>query len=294
MNALDMVALSPLMELTIGRPEIIIGLIDGPVFMKEGQAWSNNIVQQASSATSSTCARPSSAACVHGTFTASILSTKRGTSAPAICPGCTLLLRSIFPEMVSGNESMPSASPNQLAAAIVDTVNAGARVLNMSIGLFQPSSKDERELQLALDYAAQRGAIPVAASGNESTIGSSTITRHQAVIPVVGCDRNGQPTAESNLGNSIGRHGLRAPSIDITGLGPDGKSHSLRGTSIATPFVAGAIALLWSEFPKVSASHLRYALKKSSSERRGGLVPPLLNAWAAYASLRGVTERPSA
>jgi subtilisin family serine protease len=155
MNALDMVALSRLMELTIGRPEIVIGLIDGPVFIRERNGWSNNIVQQVSSGAPSMCARPSSAACVHGTFIASVLSANRGASAPAICPGCTLLLHAIFPEAVTGTESMPSASADQLAAAIVDTVNAGARVLNMSVGLFQPSSKDERPMQLALDYAAR-------------------------------------------------------------------------------------------------------------------------------------------
>jgi subtilisin family serine protease len=294
MNAFEMVALSRLMQLTIGRPEIVIGLIDGPVFMKEGTGWSKNVVQHASSGVHSTCARPSSAACVHGTFVASVLASTRGGSAPAICPGCTLLLHSIFPETVSGDESMPSASPDQLAAAIVALVNAGARVLNMSIGLFQPASKDERSLKNALDYAATRGTIPVVASGNQGTVGSSTLTRHPCVIPVVACDGNGRPTAESNLGNSIGRRGLRAPGTNITGLGPDGRSRSLGGTSVATPFVTGTLALLWSQFPAASANDLRFATRQPLNNSRAALVPPLLNAWAAYESLDGARRRPDA
>ena len=42
------------------------------------------------------CKNASSIACRHGTFVAGILCAKRGLSAPAICPGCTLLLRPIF------------------------------------------------------------------------------------------------------------------------------------------------------------------------------------------------------
>jgi len=48
----------------------------------------------------------------------------------------------------------------------------------------QQSSRDERELDEVLDYAARRGVITVAAAGNQGAIGSSAITRHQWVIPV--------------------------------------------------------------------------------------------------------------
>jgi len=286
MNALDMVALSRLMEITVGRPEVIVGLIDGPVFMKDKNVWSENVVQgKSGNALCSSCALPESAACGHGTFVASLLSARRGTAAPAICPGCTLLVNPIFPESISGVESMPTASPEQLATAIVETVNAGAHLLNLSVGLWPPSSRDQRMLQLALDHAAQRGAIAVVASGNQKSIGSSTMTRHPCAIPVVGCDEKGMPTAESNLGHSIGRLGLRAPGTAITGFGSDGNPRSLEGTSIATPFVTGAVALLWSEFPNASSTDIRYAVQRSSRIGRIAVVPPLLNAWAAYESL---------
>ncbi len=78
---------------------------------------------------------------------------------------------------------MPSATPDELAAAIVDCIEAGAHVLNLSAGLVQQSPKGERELEQALYYAAKRGVIVVAAAGNQRTIGSSAITRHPWVIP---------------------------------------------------------------------------------------------------------------
>jgi hypothetical protein len=82
--------------------------------------------------------------------------------APAICPGCTLMLRPIFAEAVNGNRDMPSATPEELADAIVDSVDAGARVINLSSALVQPSAKGEGKLEEALNYAAHRDVITVA------------------------------------------------------------------------------------------------------------------------------------
>jgi subtilisin family serine protease len=113
------------------------------------------------------CAQLGSAACRHGTFVAGMLVAKRGSAAPAICPGCSLLVRPIFPETVPGNGKIPSTTPQELSTAILDAIGASARILNLSAALVQPSSKGERDLQAALDYAAQRGVIIVAAAGNQ-------------------------------------------------------------------------------------------------------------------------------
>jgi len=88
---------------------------------------------------------------------------------------------------------MPSATPQQLASAIVETIDAGAWILNVSAALVQPSVKGENELQSALDYAAQRAVIVVAAAGNQGVVGSSVITRHPWVVPVAACDRRSRP-----------------------------------------------------------------------------------------------------
>jgi subtilisin family serine protease len=119
-------------------------------------------------------------------------------------------------------------------------------------------------------------------AGNQGTVGSSAITRHPWVISVVSCDGKGLPTDESNLGNSIGRRGLRAPGQSITSLGTGGKYVTISGTSAAAPFVTGAIALLWSEFPDAGAAEVKLAITRCGRKPRNTLVPPLLDAWAAY------------
>ena len=207
MCALDSVGLTPLMELTSGGAQIAVGLIDGPVVKDHPDLVSDHIREVAGKFRSA-CSRLDSAACRHGTFVAGILSAKRSSSAPAICPGCTLLVRPIFSELTPANGGMPTANPEELAEAILDCVNAGAHVLNISAAIAQPSSKSERILAEALDHAARRGAVIVAAAGNQATMSSTIITGHPWVIPIAACDLRGKPLNESNLGHSIGRHGL--------------------------------------------------------------------------------------
>lgn len=284
MTPLDLVGLSPLMNRTGGIPDVIIGLIDGPVVIDHPRLASQHI-RAIPGNRAGACTEANSAACLHGTFIAGILSAKRHSFAPAICPDCTLLIRPIFTEKIAGNERLPSAPPKELAAAIIECVEAGARCINLSLALAQPSSAAEREIEQVLDHAIKRGVIIVAAAGNQGTLGSTAITRHSWVIPVVGCDPGGRPTNESNLGSSIGRRGLSAPGGAITSLGPDDKPLTLGGTSVATPFVTGTIALLWSEFPRATAAQVKFAVTNPHARARRTVVPPLLNASAAYQSM---------
>ncbi len=180
---------------------------------------------------------------------------------------------------------MPSTTSEELALAIIETVQAGARVLNLSAAMARPATQGSRVLTEALDYAVDRGVIAVAAAGNQGTIGSSAITRHPWMIPVVGSDRFGRPLPESNLGSSVGQQGLSAPGESVTSLGTDGKSQTLSGTSVAAPFVTGTIALLWSLFPSASATSIKLAVTQSGGRRRSTIVPPQLDAWAGYQTL---------
>jgi subtilisin family serine protease len=266
-NALDLVRLRPVMERGVGSPSIVVGLIDGPVSIRHPSlARIPTVLGRMDSCDTS------GPACAHGTFVAGVLVAARGADAPSICPGCTLLVRPIF-----SDRSLDS-TPEAVGEAVGDCVRAGARVINLSLTLLRTSKLGELAIKDALDTAASRGVIVVAAAGNQSTLTSTAITRHPWVIPVVACDLSGNPGARSNLGASIGLRGLRAPGVGIASLGPDGSSLTLDGTSVAAPFVSGAIALLWSAFPSASASKIRLAVLRSSI-RRASVTPPMLDAW---------------
>src|SRR5450755_4681213 len=170
MNHLDLIKLPAVMERTSGKPEIMVGLLDGPVVTNHPDIESEHI-REIPGSRRGACNQTESIACLHGTFVAGILSAKRSSDAPAICPNCTLLVRPIFVEARGGSLQMPSTTPEELATAILDSIRAGARVLNLSVALVHPSSTGQRELEDALDYAARRGVIVVAAAGNQGAIG---------------------------------------------------------------------------------------------------------------------------
>jgi len=181
---------------------------------------------------------------------------------------------------------MPSATPEELAEAMVECIKAGARVLNVSSALVEPSSRGQRALVEALDYTLRRGVLVVVAAGNQGTLGSSVLTRHPWVIPVVACDLQGRPMPYANLGHAIGRRGLRASGDGITSLSATGESRTFSGTSVAVPFVTGTIALVWSAYPTATAAAVRGAITGVHAQRRTTVVPPLLDAWAAYQVLQ--------
>jgi subtilisin family serine protease len=290
MDHLQLVKLAPLMSRTSGSPEIKIGLIDGPVLTEHPNLSREHLIEIPGKHGIS-CARADSSACLHGTFIAGVLSANRGSPAPAICPKCTLLIRPIFGEGTLGGEQMPSAAPEELAAAIIECTNSGAKVISLSLAVAEHYARGEQSLEEALNQAVRRSVIVVAAAGNQGTLGSSAITRHSGVIPVVACDLRGKPLNESNLGSSIGRRGLTAPGDAVTSLGAGGQSLSLSGTSVAVPFVTGTIALLWSEFPGATATQIRLAVSQTSAVRRVSVVPPLMDSEAAYQSLLSADAR---
>jgi subtilisin family serine protease len=282
-DCLDLVGLSPLMARTSGRPEIVIGLIDGPVALDHPDLASHNI-REVPGKLPAACAAAGDTACAHGTFIAGILFARRASVAPAIAPACTLPVRSIFSEAPANGEQMPSTSATELADAIIGVINAGARVINLSVALQGPSPSGGRSLQDALDFALRRGVVVVAAAGNQGAVGGSVITRHPWVIPVIAYDLKGRPMNLSNLGASIGRCGLGAPGEAVTSLGVTNPL-TMGGTSAATPFVTGAAALIWSDFPGATAAEVRSAVTMAAAPRRTTIVPPLLNAWASYQAM---------
>jgi hypothetical protein len=114
MFPLELVKLTALMERTSGSPEVTIGLIDGPVATQHADLAAKQL-REIHGNNGATCTQANSTACLHGTFIAGILSAKRNSTAPAICPNCTLLIRPIFTETTSERDHMPRATPLERA-----------------------------------------------------------------------------------------------------------------------------------------------------------------------------------
>jgi hypothetical protein len=118
------------MALSAGNSEIVVGLVDGPVALNHPDLADQSSRHQ----TENTGHSVNDAACAHGTFIAGMLAARRGSAAPAICPDCTLSLETVFTETTAPGE-VPRADPDALAAAILRSIAAGARVVNLSLSL---------------------------------------------------------------------------------------------------------------------------------------------------------------
>jgi PatG C-terminal/Subtilase family len=285
--ALDLVNLHPLMRASSGHPSIVVGLIDGPVDLSH-PAFASQSLRTVSPTHVAMCENAGSGACVHGTAVAGILCARRGVPAPAICPSCTILLRPIFAENSSESRDLPVASPRDLSRAIIETVDAGAKIINLSLGLITSDLAAFPELDDASDYACKRGVILVAASGNQGRIGFMPLLRHPWLIPVASCDATASVTAESNVSPSIGTRGLRAPGVAVTTTAPAARYAQITGTSAAAAFVSGGLALLWSELPHATAAQVRQAALQAAGNVHRSITPPLFDAEGARRLLRSI------
>jgi len=275
------------MNISSGSQEVVIGIIDGPIDFDHPDFRYSHI-RTVNDRQLGMCKSASSIACIHGTFVVGMLSAKRGTNTLGMCPNCSVILRPIFIEDVDNNKlHLPSSTPRELSKAIVETINAGAKIINLSVGLSTSSLTPYPEIQEAYNYASQRGVIIVVAAGNQGNVGYISILNHPWIIPVAACDDYGRLIPISNFGPSIGNRGLMAPGVNITSTIPEGKYTKMSGTSISVPFVTGTIALLWSIFPKARAGEImRSVIIGASSHRHNTIVPPLLNAESALILLK--------
>jgi subtilisin family serine protease len=288
MSALKMIGLDYLMKISEGSPDIVIGLIDGPVYV-DHPAFSESNIKTINESQHAYCKNANSFACMHGTFTAGILCTKRGREAPGICSKCTLLIRPVFMESSNTNNKngnldyfVPSTTMHELSNAIVETIRAGAKIINLSLGL--PNNLiNNKQLNEVYHYAAKNEVLIVIAAGNQGSIGQSSLINHNWIIPVASCSESGNISPESNIGPSIGNRGIMAPGVNITSTSSSGGYITSSGTSIAAPFVTGTLALLWSIFPKKSASDLKLSILKHN---RRSIIPPLLDAYSAFQLLK--------
>lgn len=277
-QALDLIGLSELMQITRGNSQIKVGLIDGPVLNPDlGIDSVSNYLGACS-----LVAR-------HGTLVASILSGNPFTDLPAICPSCSLVLRSIATEPLDPLHSAPAARPRELAQAIFECIEEGANIIHLGAFLSRENViRSERDVEEALDLAAARGIVVVTSVENRSASGSTAITRHRAVVPVVPCDFRGKRIGERNYGISLSRRGVSAPGMHFD-ASEKGLDYSvLDNDTMASTWLTGTLALVWSEFPDALANHLKLALTLAHPQRRTEVVPPLLNAMALYREIQSI------
>jgi hypothetical protein len=153
------------------------------------------------------------------------------------------------------------------AEGIVYAVKHGAHVINASYGTDQPSDVE----QSAIRYAAAHDTLIVAASGND---GENTDTHphypsnypDENVISVAASDERDRLASFSNWGKQS--VDLAAPGDGIASTWNDGDYKYLSGTSMATPLVAAAAAMLRKQGDGLPAARVRKLLLKYADDKQ--------------------------
>jgi hypothetical protein len=187
----------------------------------------------------------------HGTAVAS-LAAGAASDAEGIAPAATLL-------SVRVTDDSGTSDHFTLARAIVAAVDAGASIVNISMGGYQPSAV----LAAAVDYAGANGAFVVASAGNDQAAQLTWPAALQPVVSVGAVDALGQQVSFSNSGASLD---ITAPGYGVNAAWTEGNRVSLSGTSASAPIVSGAIAAIMSQSPWLTAADAWQVLRDHVSE----------------------------
>ncbi|MEU9126316.1 S8 family serine peptidase [Streptomyces sp. NPDC048506] len=165
-----------------------------------------------------------------------------------------------------------SGTDGQILAGMSWAVAHGARVISMSLGgPVQPDELFPQTYEILAQRALQRGAVIVAAAGNDSNRPPSIqpVSRPAncpSILAVASLDKAITTSFFSNGGinGQGGEINIAAPGRDVRSAAPGGGYQSLSGTSMATPHAAGVLALLAQANPNASAVELMASLKSGA------------------------------
>ena len=161
-----------------------------------------------------------------------------------------------------------------VANAIRYAVDNGAKILNMSFG--KAVSPGKKYVWDAMKYAEKKGVLLVKAAGNDNqNIGENeyfptNFMKQSDEKPfvsnmiVVGASTNNNQNLRARFSNYNGKMvDVFAPGQEIYSTVPDAKYEYLQGTSMASPVVAGAAAVLWAYMPSLTPQQIKEALVKT-------------------------------
>jgi subtilisin family serine protease len=223
----------------------------------------------------------------HGTATASALA---GTGVRShgryagVAPWARLLIGKVLGNQGAGLES-------QVIAGMQWAVRLHAKVVNMSLG--GPPSDGTDPLSQAVDRLSRGGTLFVVAAGNDGPSPSSITSpgAATAALTVGAVDARNRLAPFSSLGPRLGDSAIK-PDITSPGVsvvvaraagtdlgvgdgyndGPIGRYYSrLSGTSIATPIVSGAAAILAQQHPRWTGQQLKAGLMGTAADPVPGL-----------------------
>lgn len=195
----------------------------------------------------------------HGTSVASIISGSEG-----IAPEAELFVVRVLDDEGLGNSY-------HVAQGIVQAVDLGVKIINMSLGVYQ----DTPLLRQAVAYAHERGVLMVAAAGNDGYNRMPYPAAYPEVLAVTAVDASGQQALFPNQSKDID---FAAPGVGVLTAKEDQGTMLFSGTSAAAPFVSGTLASLISGSDALAPKQAVELLQRYLNDRGAPNADPVYGA----------------
>jgi thermitase len=154
-----------------------------------------------------------------------------------------------------------SGQMSDIADGIIKAQKLGAKVINLSLG----GQENEPVVEQAINQVIAAGSLVVAACGNSNTTQPMYPAAYKPVLAVGATDQQDKRASFSNYGANTA---IAAPGVGILSTSA-GTYKSMSGTSMASPHVAAAAALLYSLKPDATTDQVKKALVSSGDECTG-------------------------
>ncbi|WP_258728927.1 S8 family peptidase [Bacillus atrophaeus] len=192
----------------------------------------------------------------HGTHVAgTVAALNNSVGVLGVAPSASLYAVKVLSSSGSGDYSW-------IINGIEWAISNNMDVINMSLGGPQGSTA----LKAVVDKAVSQGIVVVAAAGNSGSSGSTSTVgypaKYPSVIAVGAVDSNNQRASFSSAGSELD---VMAPGVSIQSTLPGSSYGSYNGTSMASPHVAGAAALVLSKHPNWTNSQVRNSLESTAT-----------------------------
>lgn len=207
---------------------------------------------------------------MHGTHVAGIIGAQRdnGIGADGVAQNVKIMMIRAVPD---GDEY-----DKDIALAIKYAVDNGAKVINMSFG--KGLSPEKKWVDDAVRYAELKDVLIIHAAGNEAEDNDTTgnfpnpdlKVLHRKASNFITVGASSDPKVSGDYVADFSNYGKKtvdvfAPGVKIYSTLPGKNAYGfLKGTSMASPVVAGVAAIIRSYFPDLSAGQVKFAIEKSA------------------------------
>jgi hypothetical protein len=235
-------------DITMGSPDIKVAVIDSGID-QDHEDLIGQIVAQTDIPEGDGIAQDNMG---HGTHVSGIIAAAANNAkgGAGVAPGVGLIVVNIFYQNTEGDWE---ANTSDSITAINYAIGQGADVINMSFGGYG----DDTLFRDAINAAVAAGTVCVAAAGNDNTSQAHYPSDYDACISVVSTDYNDLRSSFSNYGST---KDIAAPGSSIVSTYFDGGYAYMSGTSMASPVVAGVVALMLSANPALTVDEVKQIL----------------------------------